>query len=305
MLYGVIDIGSNTIRLAVYEVKDRSIQGLFSKKSTAGLAAYVNKAGVLSQKGIDKAVYVLNEFKPIINNISLEKLFVFATASLRNITNSQQAIEEIYKKTEFEIDLVSGEEEGIYDFAGVCAQTPLDKGLLVDIGGGSTELVMYHKGKVIKAVSIPIGSLNLYKKYVKEVFPSQSEIKEMVKNITKELKVLENTQGYPLICGVGGTVRAACQLNIQMFGLQPDCNKIHFKELYKIISLFCNDSNMMTKKMLKIAPERIHTILPGMLILNEVGKKFGSDAICVSSFGVREGYLYTKLFSEGNVYEER
>ncbi len=305
MLYGVIDIGSNTIRLAVYEVNDRSIQALFSKKSTAGLASYVNKAGALSQKGIDKAVCVLNEFKPILNNISLEKLFVFATASLRNITNSQQAIKEIYERTEFDIDLVSGEQEGIYDFAGVCAQTWLDTGLLVDIGGGSTELVMYCEGRVVKSVSIPIGSLNLYKKFVKEIFPSQNEIKGMIKYILKELDTVEITQGYPLICGVGGTVRATWQLNSQMFDLLPDCNKIYFKELNKIISLFFNDTKTMSKKMLKIAPERIHTILPGMLILNEVGKKYSSDAICVSSFGVREGYLYTKLFSEGDVYEER
>ncbi|MDD4843262.1 MAG: phosphatase [Anaerotignum sp.] len=305
MLYGVIDIGSNTIRLAVYEVNDRSIQALFSKKSTAGLASYVNKAGALSQKGINKAVCVLNEFKPILNNISLEKLFVFATASLRNITNSQQAIKEIYERTEFDIDLVSGEQEGIYDFAGVCAQTSLDTGLLVDIGGGSTELVMYCEGRVVKSVSIPIGSLNLYKKFVKEIFPSQTEIKGMIKHIMKELDTVEITQGYPLICGVGGTVRAAWQLNSQMFDLLPDCNKIYFKELNKIISLFFNDTKTMSKKMLKIAPERIHTILPGMLILNEVGKKYSSDAICISSFGVREGYLYTKLFSEGDVYEER
>lgn len=303
MLYGVIDIGSNTIRLAVYQVTDQNIQALFSKKSTAGLASYINKTGGLTQKGIDKAVSVLNEFKPILNHITLKKLFIFATASLRNIVNSQQAIKEIYEKTDFDIDLISGEQEGIYGFAGICIQTPLETGLLVDIGGGSTELVTYYKGTVQKSVSLSIGSLNLYKKFVKEIFPSRNEIKEMTKYISNELEAVENTKVYPLIYGVGGTVRAASHLNNQILNLLPECNKIYFKDLDKMISLFFNDTKTMSKKMLKIAPERIHTILPGILILNEIRKKFGSDLICVSSFGVREGYLYTKLFLEGNVYE--
>ena len=88
-MYGVIDIGSNTIRLCIYEAAGGDINLLFNNKNTAGLAGYV-KNGALTQKGIKKACSVLKQYKATVKNLPVEKLFVFATASLRNITNTDE-----------------------------------------------------------------------------------------------------------------------------------------------------------------------------------------------------------------------
>ncbi|QIB67992.1 phosphatase [Aminipila butyrica] len=297
-MYGVIDIGSNTIRLAVYEVENKEIKLLFNKKSAASLASYVDKEGALSTKGIHKAISVLKDFKIFADNLPLAQLFVFATASLRNITNSESAVAQISQKTGLAIDLVSGEQEGIYDFFGVSLQTQLNTGLLIDIGGGSTEFVVYQDGVIEKSVSIPIGSLNLHKKYVKGVLPSQKEVQKICKRINKELETISGIQAAPLLYGVGGTLRAACKLNNQLFDLPSDCNKIKLKSLQEIILGFSGNARIVIQKMLESTPERIHTIFPGILILHEICKKFDTKIIYVSSYGIREGYLFTKLFSE-------
>lgn len=121
-MYGIIDIGSNTIRPAVYKIENNRPKPLFSKKFTAGLASYINKNGALSKKGIDKAVSTLKQFTPILENVSLNAVYVFATASLRNIRNSEYALKTISRHSGFDIQLISGETEGILGFSGANPQ---------------------------------------------------------------------------------------------------------------------------------------------------------------------------------------
>ena len=85
-MYSVIDIGSNTIRLTVYQVEEGRIQTVFHEKSTAGLAGYVTEKGKLSRAGIERAITALERFQSILQKLSIEQVAVFATASLRNIT---------------------------------------------------------------------------------------------------------------------------------------------------------------------------------------------------------------------------
>lgn len=112
----------------------------------------------------------MNSYKNICENFTINHIAVFATASLRNITNTDEAVREITKATGLAIDVVSGKEEATLDFIG--ATHDLDTshdGLLVDIGGGSTELVSFEKGQILQAVSLPIGSLSLYNKTCGEI----------------------------------------------------------------------------------------------------------------------------------------
>lgn len=126
MTYGVIDVGSNTIRLVIYEVKENRIESLFSNKNTAGLIGYVND-GELSRKGIRKACDVLNSLQKVAAHAQVEKLYVFATASLRNIANTKEAVEEIEKETGLDIDVISGHDEAELDFEGGSACTEAER----------------------------------------------------------------------------------------------------------------------------------------------------------------------------------
>jgi exopolyphosphatase/guanosine-5'-triphosphate,3'-diphosphate pyrophosphatase len=306
-VYGIIDIGANTIRLSIYKKTEKSFRLMLTKKSLAGLVGYVDKHGNLSQKGIKKAASTLNVFSQILQDIEVSRIFVFATASLRNIGNSKEALDALKEQSGFDIDLVSGEQEAVYDFIGATHILDLKDGIMIDIGGGSTELVFYKDKQIQTALSMPIGSLSLYTKHVREILPTDDELSEIKDSIKSELKQLRISENAQIICGVGGTVRGALKLNNEIYNFAPDNRVFEVKNLQNMLSRLNEDKPFAVKKIIKIVPDRIHTIIPGMTILESVAKKYSSERIIVSEYGVREGYLYTKLFIEGkeNVGEDR
>jgi exopolyphosphatase/guanosine-5'-triphosphate,3'-diphosphate pyrophosphatase len=101
-MYAVIDIGSNTMRLSVYSIHDNNIKLVFSRKNMSALISYVDKNGCMTEKGINKAISVLEGFKKIIDSVRIRKIFVIATASFRTIQNRQQAIDVIKERTGFD-----------------------------------------------------------------------------------------------------------------------------------------------------------------------------------------------------------
>ena len=302
-MYGVIDIGSNTMRLNIYEYTDKQLNLMISKKITAGLAGYVNKKGDLTKKGIDKAITSLREFKMILDHIDLKDSYTFATASLRNINNSEEATKNIEKKSGFDIDILSGEEEATFGYLGASMILSLKDGLLIDIGGGSTELVLYEHGEITNASSLPIGSLSLYNKYVTEFLPTEKEMLRIRNDVLSKLRALDDeitANNIDLICGVGGTVRAARKLNNEVGKYEDNNNTIKITDLHQIFNDYILKRHKFVKKLIKVAPDRLHTIIPGMLILETVASYYSNEIIEVSDFGVREGYLYNMISKDND-----
>lgn len=298
-MYGVIDIGSNTIRLSIYKRTDTGFRLILNEKSMAGLAGYVNKHGNLTHKGTMKAVEVLKSFEQILQNIDVKTVFVFATASLRNIRNTQKVIEKIKACSGYDVDVVSGEQEAIYSYTGASLLMAFDQGILIDIGGGSTELVFYKNKQIEKALSMPIGSLNLYNRHVGDILPSTDELAEIKRSIKAEMGKLEVDNSYQIIFGVGGTARGTCKLCNAICDAPVNNRTIEVNDMRDMLSRFNTDRTYAVKKIIKILPDRIHTIIPGMAILDCVAKQYRSEKIIVCEYGVREGYLYTKLLTEG------
>lgn len=294
MMCGVIDLGSNTIRLTVYRIKDHSFKILFTQKTMAGLVGYVQD-GYLKQGGIDKACEVLSNYKSIFENFEINDLNVFATASLRNIKNTDEAVSKILERTGLKVEVISGEEEAILDFEGATQNIDMNNGLLVDIGGGSTELVTYNNSNIVMPVSIPVGSLSLYTKYVEKILPKKRECKKMRKIVEKELEKSIEQKKYPIICGVGGTVRAVLKLNNFMFSMAATNNEVTVEHLRYILETLNEKNSSSLNLILKICPDRIHTIIPGLCLLRTIASRYESETIMVSSYGVREGYLYDRV----------
>ena len=141
MMHAVIDIGSNTMRMSVYNVtKDNQITLMFNKKEFVGLAGYVDETNRLSSKGIEKTIAVLDEFKQLLKSLRIRNAHAFATASLRNIDNTAEAKKVIENASGMRIQVISGEEEARYDYIGATFHAMFADGLLIDIGGGSTEI---------------------------------------------------------------------------------------------------------------------------------------------------------------------
>lgn len=231
-MYAIIDIGSNTIRLNVYQVEeDGAIHSIFQSKETAGLAGYVREDGSMSREGLDRAADALLRFRSILDALHIENRAVFATASLRNITNSEEAVFQLQERTGLMIRLLSGREEAILDYVGATSgMEEREQGMVLDIGGGSTEWVCFSQGRIRHAASIPLGSLNLYNRCVETLLPSPKEQAKIRKQVKKALDGAPLPDfPCPVICGGRHHPRGreAVQLPLQAARRQPHHHPEH------------------------------------------------------------------------------
>ncbi len=303
-MYSVIDIGSNTIRLVVYRLEDNVIKPMLNKKYSAGLEGYVNKNNCLSKKGILKAITILKEFKSILDMLPECEVFPFATASLRNISNTYEVLGEIKNNCGFDVRVLTGKEEALFDYHGAILNINSQNGLIVDVGGGSTELVLFANKEALLAESLPIGSLNLYKNYVSKLLPRKKELRKIKKEVQKQLKTfpLSNGSFVPhTICGVGGTVRAALDLYKSINNISDNLIEYNCSFFNAVLSIFENTPDEFTSYILRNSPDRIHTILPGIMILKVISETYNCSTIITSQYGVREGYLHHILAERGEL----
>ncbi len=296
-MYGIIDIGSNSMRLSCFKRTEKDLSYVFHKKYMAGLASYVTKKNLLSERGIDKAVEILTDFKKIISSVGIENVSIIATASIRNVNNTEEILEQIKERTGLDVEVLTGKEEALCDFVGATHFTKASEGIVVDIGGGSTELVFFSDSQVEEAVSIPYGSLNMYTKHVTKLFPKKKEIHEIQSLVRKELEHISSWNGNRVILGVGGTSRAVCKLYNDFYDLPITNRKISCDKLSKLLEELKDDKEFCMRKLLQIIPERIHTILPGLLIMDEIIRFYDCKEVEISSWGVREGYLIDRITS--------
>ena len=296
LIYGLVDVGANSIRLSIYEAENGTAKLLVNKKDTAGLSSYV-KNGVLSKEGIRKACHVLKSFQDIFHNFGISQVHTFATASLRNISNTEEAVAYIRMETGCVVEVLSGEEEARLDFIGLTHAQSIRDGILIDIGGGSTELAEFSNGEILTGISMPIGSLNLYLHHVKDILPTDKMCRDIRAEVMQELdkiRISEKSR-YSYIYGIGGTIRATAKLSNAMFSFPEENQEISYKNLNRILDEYKYAKDEVKKSILQTSPERIHTLMPGMILLRAVAKRFRGDIILANNYGVREGYLFDRV----------
>jgi exopolyphosphatase/guanosine-5'-triphosphate,3'-diphosphate pyrophosphatase len=298
MLFGIVDIGSNTVKLNVYRSENHVVRVLFSKKENLGLIFYI-KEGKLTNKGIGKLITVLKEMKNNLDSLKITSYSFFATAALRNIENRADVIEIIKEEVEIEIDVLSGEEEGELSFCGSVSTLKKDNGILIDVGGGSVEIVLFESKKIMEAYSIPAGSLKMYNDYVSCMIPNKKESNLIKERIYSELEKINinNEEKIPFMCGIGGSIRAIRKILVDL-NLQHNKADLIDVELLKQLKNELKYNNKDTyNKILHVKPSKIHTLVPALLILESINSYFGCEEIQISKFSVREGYLYKKMLN--------
>lgn len=293
MYTGIVDIGSNTIRLIIYNIdKAKNIEKIFSYKETAGLAGYVEK-GLLNPNGIAILNRILTQIKKITDDLSIPKVWYFATASLRNIDNSDAVLKIIHDELGIDIDIISNEDEGYLSYYAMKSllndKLNSENGIIADIGGGSSEIVIFKGNRIIENTSLPIGSLNLHSKFVKGIMPDKKEIKAIKDEINAHLSKIDNNDTFSELIGVGGTFRLIPEL------LANDNKVFTAHQLDNLIDCGKTDRNDLAKLILKTKPERIHTALPGMMIAKEIMKKWNVSKVLTDRVSVRDGYLLKKI----------
>ena len=293
MLYAMIDVGSNTIRMAIYDIDGDRVEMLMKRKHTVGLASYV-RDGVMQRAGIDKVVEIIGEYRHFLDDLGITQVTAFTTAALRNAVNGSQAVDEISYRTGINIILMSGDDEATFDFIGATHNLIDDKGLLIDIGGGSTEIVYFKDREIQVKASLPIGSLSFHTRYTGiHILPSAVECAEMY----AEAEATVHAQ----ICGIGGTFKGAMALYNAMYGMTRQNMRMEVRRIHDILHRFQRDHELIVPDkilLMKTVPERMHTFMPGLIIADVLAKRFGSLHIIYSDSGVREGYIYDKIIDK-------
>ena len=301
MKQAVIDIGSNSMRLTLYEVSGDAFRILFKEKKMAGLAGYV-KNGKLSREGIQCAIIGLLEFKETLRSLGIENCVVFATASLRNIVNSKDAADKISKASGFEVEILSGRDEALFGYLGAMREIQIGNGAFLDIGGASTEIVVFEDEHATESISLHLGSLSLYSQCVKKIIPgagSQKRLQKVIEEVMDDADEFQFEKEKMLLC-VGGTARAVLKLAKKYFALEEECTKVTTGQLRELTAFLCSGRKAATDLILKQEADRIHTMIPGLMILCAIVEKFQAEEIIVSRYGVREGYLCQRLINNPN-----
>ena len=298
MLHAIIDIGSNTIRMAVYQIEGRSFDLLLKRKHTVGLAGYLDR-GRLVREGIEKTVKILRGFMDFIETFGIPHVHTFATAALRSATNSRAAVEEITRRSGVHIRIISGEEEAAYDFVGATQNIAHADGIMVDIGGGSTEIIHYAAHEMQGRWSLPLGSLAISKAHVTGLLPTSAEcgaIRAAVEDILADVPDVCALRAAHMV-GMGGVLSSASRMHAFLYPEEPArfLRVAHFPAMIERLGSGQKLSERDTVVLLRSAPDRLHTIVPGMIIAHTLADTFAAEDILYSDSGVREGYIWKEI----------
>lgn len=310
--YGIIDLGSNTIRLCVYEVDEtqqrplqrKDVQTLMNYKIMAGLASHV-KRGVMSQQGIKKAIKTINEHLDHATPYACKRIDIFATAVLRNCSNSREATAAIEAGINKRIVLLSNEEEAHLGFLGACLDKAIAYGTMVDIGGGSTELTRIEQGFDLNKVSLPQGSLSSFSLYVEGIVPTAEEIEVLAQAFHS---LLNKQTAAPFIAehlyGIGGAIRSAAKVYGDLCNKGERYDYLLPEHIETLLTQYGANPHRFAHDALRTIPDRIHTFIPGCVIINELFKVCKATRLDICKFGIREGYLAERVLVRPISYEK-
>ena len=210
---GVIDIGSNSVRLVVYEGLTRSPTSIFNEKVLAGLGREVQTTKLLAPDAVEKALAALRRFRTLCDRIDVPNLWVIATAACRDAKNGQAFVDEAERICRTKIEVISGKREAELSALGVVSGFHRPDGIMGDLGGGSLELTDVRGHRVQPGITLPLGGLalqDLSKKSLKKA-------DKLVKKALGGARLLEGGKGRSFYA-IGGTWRALARLHMWQKG---------------------------------------------------------------------------------------
>ncbi len=292
----VVDIGSNSIRLVIYEGLARAPTVLFNEKVLCGLGKGVATTGRMDEDGVERALAALRRFRALSNQAQATRMYVLATAAAREASNGPDFIDRAEEILGQEILVLTGEEEAKYSALGVVSGFHDADGIAGDLGGGSLELIDI-KGKGFgKGITLPLGGLRLSE----TVEGSLPKARTFAKKLIGDASLLKKGQGRTFYA-VGGTWRNIAKLHMEirkyplhmMQGYELPYDEIAFF-LEEIIS----GANSRDPAWSTISKSRRNLIPFGAIAMREVIETMQPKSVCFSAQGVREGYLYSLLLEE-------
>ncbi|MBE6565260.1 MAG: hypothetical protein E7655_08320 [Ruminococcaceae bacterium] len=298
MIVNVIDIGSNTVKMSLFAVEEGRFV-LAGKKSTlCRLIAYCTSEG-LSEEGIAVLLKTIKEYQTESEKAGAEKTFVFATASLRRAANCESVIARVKSETGLTVDLISEQREALLSCRAVLDGTvrdPSASGATLDMGGGSTEIVLFEQGRPHFHVSMPFGCLSLFQRFVKGELATSEECEAIERAVEEHLLACGVPgQSAPMLYMAGGSARAAALAYRHAKGIAcSDDNGFSFSPnaLGEVLSFYQDKDPSVLKRLVE---DRYNLLFPAAAAFRAIVRHLGSETVVVSAMGMREGYVYERI----------
>jgi exopolyphosphatase / guanosine-5'-triphosphate,3'-diphosphate pyrophosphatase len=289
----VIDIGSNSVRLVVYERLTRSPAALFNEKALCGLGREVQSTGLLAPDAVEQALTTLKRYSALCASMGVKKIYAIATAACREAKNGRTFVRQAQRAVGAEIDVLSGGREAELTALGVISGVHRADGLVGDLGGGSLELVDVHGTRVRHGLTRPLGGLALADISARSI----KKAEKFVKKTLAPLPVLKACHGRRFYA-VGGTWRSLARLHMWqtgyplhvMHGYAIDADEaLEFAKLLRRV-------DVETLSNIEIIASARRPLLPYAALVLEYILRIGKPRqVVFSALGVREGLLYSLL----------
>jgi len=297
-----IDIGTNSIRLLLASFEENKFSEVHKKLQMTRLGKGVNETQLLDDERMSESVEVIVSFCKEAEKYGAQSIVMMATSAVRDALNSSVFTQAVFEKTGRQIDIISGDLEAEIGFLGVLlgSSNPDQTILVIDIGGGSTELIVGNKKGIQFAQSLNIGAVRLTGTFVKHDPVQREDIMGVLDEIQKNIDLLKediNLFNIDAVVGIGGTAttyatmvhKVATYNREQVHGLE-----VTSEQLSNMNQTLAQMSVNERKQVIGLEPKRADIIYVGGLILQSILEKIGKDSFIVSDYDNLEGYIAYK-----------
>ena len=287
---GIIDVGSNSIRLVVYERASRAPLPVFNEKVLCGLARGLDATGRLNPEGVEMALANIDRFTTLAHNMKVTSLDLLATAAVRDASDGPDFMRELAHRRGIRPHIVSGQDEARFSGYGVICGIPDASGVMGDLGGGSLELVALSQRRLGASTTLPVGPLRL-------MSSGKGDPRRTVIEAIEGVRWLRDETGKSFYA-VGGAWRSFARLHMEQAGYP--LHIIHHYEIpaedaRAVARLIAVQSAKSLEKMPGVSRRRIDTLPLACLALDRLLATLRPRSVVFSAFGLREGFYYSRL----------
>ena len=298
----IIDLGTNSVRFDVYRLTGRTALRTYRDKTMIRLGDGVFKTGKLSPDGMLRTIRAFSGYKRLMRELQVDQVVAFGTSALRSSKNAKQFVEQIKAKSGIHVRIISGKEEGALIAKGILSNIVPPKGhfVLVDIGGGSTEVSVCCGQKVLAGQSLKLGANRLQQMFFKTIPPTFKRgalhpvlaLRQHLKTELLALRPILEKYDLKLAIGSSGTVRTVARILKKIGRSGQNISRVDLAALTA-------ELQVMSREQIKAIPgleaKRVDLILSGSILLEEIMFALGVKGLAITDLALRDGILQNEL----------
>ncbi|HEV2166810.1 MAG TPA: Ppx/GppA phosphatase family protein [Thermoplasmata archaeon] len=300
----VVDVGSNTARLVVFQTAPGGfLRAIYETKESPRLGLGVGPDGSISREAFDRGLAGLTRFAQTLKAFGLPKTVGVATSAVRDAPNGRAFVEKVEKETGIELRVLSGTEEARYAYLGVSSSWELESDLICDLGGGSLQVAATRKGLLQNSVSLPLGALRLTQRFFEHDPPKGREVEALREHVHDGLRDALEAIGRERwrLFGVGGTVRSLAKVAIDL--REYPIPRVHgfplrAHDLEALGELLFGMPAEKRSAVPGIGTDRADVIVAGLVVIEELVRTSAADLLTVSGTGIREGLALEEVHAQ-------